>query len=142
MPSCETPFVPVLPLSWQKLSSSRSGKKEQAVITGCKHKYSFPHPAKYQAAANQLFIFQYFAVSSESFHDILQIVTTVGERLMQSKSEKPKCTDTSVTNAHGLAVEREFKGAGGRTSEQVHRCQQLPMKSIRAHRAPPGNATA
>lgn len=83
-----------------------------------------------------------FITYSETFHGCLPIVTTVEERLMYRKSEKQKCTDISVKDAYGLAEESKFKSTGGSTGERVHRCQQLPMKSIWAHKASPGDATA
>lgn len=58
---------------------------------------------------------------------------------MQSKSEKQRCTDPRVKDACDLAEEGEFKGTGGSPSG---RCQRLPGKFIRAHRALPGDATA
>lgn len=149
MPCCEPPFVPVLPPSWQKLSSLRSGKEEQSVITGCKHKHSFPHPAKSQAAANSLWIFQDFVISSQSSIGFLQIFSWLLTDCNQRWKKAPvtcmweeRCTDTIVKDVCDLAEETKFKGTGGSTSGGVHPCQQLPTRSIRAHSALPGIATA
>lgn len=149
MPSCEPPFVPVLLLSWQKLSSLRSGKEEQSVITGCEHKHSFPHPAKHQAAGNSLYIFQGFVISSQSSIAFLQILLWLftncnqrWEKVAVTWVWEERCTDIIMKDVCDLAEETKFKGTGGGTSGRVHPCQQLCTRSIRTHSALPGIATA
>lgn len=89
MPSYAPPFVPLLPLRWQKLCSSSSGKEEQAVITGCKHNIHFLTqrstmllPTNPTSSSILRSLFNLFMTSSESLHDSLPFVTTVGEKLM------------------------------------------------------------
>lgn len=53
-----------------------------------------------------------------------------------------RCTDIIVKDVCDLAEETKYKGTGGKASERARRCQQLPVRSIRAHGALPGIDTA